>query len=76
MGPMGEQEIPETDVLLISGASRSSNESKTLRSNEYSPPEKKPHPFGTKRNSLERNFYGVVDQPHVEIVDINENPTE
>ena len=39
-------------------------------------PEKKPHPFGTKRNSLESNIYEILDQPHVDIVDVNENPIE
>ena len=39
-------------------------------------PEKKPHPFGTKRNSLEQNFYEVIDQPHIDIIDVNENPIE
>ena len=39
-------------------------------------PEKKPHPFGTKRNSLYSDFYEVVDQPHVDIIDVNENPIE
>jgi cation diffusion facilitator CzcD-associated flavoprotein CzcO len=39
-------------------------------------PEKKPHPFGTKRNSFERRFYEVVDQDHVEIVDVNEDSIE
>lgn len=39
-------------------------------------PEKPPHPWGTKRPSLEQRFYEVVDQDHVEIIDINENPVE
>ena len=37
-------------------------------------PEKAPHPIGTKRMSLEQNFYELVDKDHVDIVDINENP--
>lgn len=37
-------------------------------------PEKPPHPWGTKRPSLEQNFYEVVSLPHVNIIDINENP--
>jgi len=37
-------------------------------------PEKPPHPWGTKRPSLEQNFYEVVDQPHIDIIDINTNP--
>jgi len=39
-------------------------------------PEQKPHPWGTKRPSLEQCFYEVVDADHVEIIDVNENPIE
>ena len=39
-------------------------------------PEVPPHPWGTKRPSLEQNFYEVVDQPNVKIIDVNENPIE
>jgi cation diffusion facilitator CzcD-associated flavoprotein CzcO len=39
-------------------------------------PAQKPHPWGTKRPSLEQCFYEVVDQPHVEIIDVNENPIQ
>lgn len=39
-------------------------------------PEKKPHPFGTKRNSLEVDFYEKMDQDHVDIIDVNETPIE
>jgi len=39
-------------------------------------PEKPPHPWGTKRPSLEQNFYEVVSLPHVNIIDVNENPIE
>ena len=39
-------------------------------------PEKKPHPLGTKRNSLEQDFYEKVDKPHVDIIDVNENPID
>lgn len=39
-------------------------------------PEVPPHPWGTKRPSLEQRFYEVVDQPHVKIIDVNENPIE
>ena len=35
-----------------------------------------PHPFGTKRPSLEQNFYDVVNQENVDIVDVNEDPIE
>jgi len=37
-------------------------------------PEKPPHPWGTKRPSLEQRFYEVMDQDHVEIIDVNEYP--
>ncbi len=35
-----------------------------------------PHPFGTKRPSLEQRFYEVIDQPHIRVVDINQTPIE
>lgn len=37
-------------------------------------PEKPPHPFGTKRNSLEVRVYEVLDQDHVDIVSVKETP--
>ncbi|KAF4337473.1 cyclopentanone 1 2-monooxygenase [Fusarium beomiforme] len=37
-------------------------------------PLKAPHPFGTKRPALFRNFYQVCDQDNVRIVDVNKNP--
>ncbi len=37
-------------------------------------PEHPPHPWGTKRPSLEQNFYEVVSMPHVDIVDLHSNP--
>ncbi|KAK4574543.1 hypothetical protein LTR86_001384 [Recurvomyces mirabilis] len=39
-------------------------------------PEKAPHPWGTKRPSLEQRIYEVLDQDNVEIIDVNENPIE
>lgn len=39
-------------------------------------PERKPHPWGTKRPSLEQRYYEVVNEPHVEITDVNANPIE
>ena len=39
-------------------------------------PEVPPHPFGTKRNSLERRIYEVLDQPHIDIISVNETPVE
>jgi len=37
-------------------------------------PTNPPHPWGTKRPSLEQNFYEVVSLPHVDIIDINSDP--
>lgn len=31
------------------------------------------HPFGTKRPSLEQDFYEIFNQPNVDIIDINKN---
>lgn len=39
-------------------------------------PEQAPHPWGTKRPSLEQNFYEVVDQDNVDIIDVNATPIE
>lgn len=36
-------------------------------------PTKAPHPWGTKRPSLEQNFYEVVSMDHVDIIDVNED---
>ncbi|RTE80805.1 hypothetical protein BHE90_004683 [Fusarium euwallaceae] len=33
-----------------------------------------PHPFGTKRPALFRNFYEVCNQDNVQIIDVNKNP--
>lgn len=33
-----------------------------------------PHPFGTKRPSLEQDFYELCNQPYVHIVDTNRHP--
>ena len=37
-------------------------------------PETPPHPWGTKRPSLEQNFYEVMSMDHVDIIDINADP--
>jgi len=37
-------------------------------------PTNAPHPWGTKRPSLEQNFYEVVSMPHIDILDINQDP--
>ena len=34
----------------------------------------KPHPFGTKRCSLENDFYEMFDRPNVSLVDVNDTP--
>ena len=33
-----------------------------------------PHPFGTKRPSLEQNYYDVMNQDNVHLVDLHETP--
>lgn len=37
-------------------------------------PTLKPHPFGTKRCSLENDFYEMFDNPIVSLVDVNDTP--
>lgn len=37
-------------------------------------PTKPVHPFGTKRPSLEQDFYGVFNQKNVELVDLRKEP--
>ncbi|KAF2191365.1 FAD/NAD(P)-binding domain-containing protein [Zopfia rhizophila CBS 207.26] len=37
-------------------------------------PEKPPHAFGTKRPSLEQNYYEMLDKPENEVVDIKKMP--
>jgi cyclohexanone monooxygenase len=37
-------------------------------------PMKPLHPFGTKRPSLEQNFYDLFNQPNVDLVDLRESP--
>jgi cation diffusion facilitator CzcD-associated flavoprotein CzcO len=37
-------------------------------------PKEAPHAWGTKRPSLEQNFYEVMDQPNNDVVDIKNNP--
>lgn len=39
-------------------------------------PKEAPHPWGTKRPSLEQNYYEVLDMDHVDIVDVNKTPIE
>jgi cation diffusion facilitator CzcD-associated flavoprotein CzcO len=35
-----------------------------------------PHAFGTKRPSLELNYYEVFNQPNVDLIDIRTNPID
>ena len=37
-------------------------------------PEVAPHPWGTKRPSLEQRYYEAIDQDHVDLIDVNEHP--
>lgn len=37
-------------------------------------PEKPPHPFCTKRPSLEQNYYEQYNRPNVHLIDVNETP--
>jgi cation diffusion facilitator CzcD-associated flavoprotein CzcO len=37
-------------------------------------PKKPPHPWGTKRPSLEQNIYEVLSQENVDIIDVNKSP--
>lgn len=40
------------------------------------PVEKMPYYFGTKRNPLEQDYYEMVDQDNVDVVNLNETPIE
>lgn len=33
-----------------------------------------PHPIGSKRQSLEQNFYEILNQDNVDLVDLNATP--
>jgi cation diffusion facilitator CzcD-associated flavoprotein CzcO len=39
-------------------------------------PDEAPYYYGTKRSPLEHDYYDVLNQPHVSIVDLNANPIE
>jgi cyclohexanone monooxygenase len=39
-------------------------------------PTRPPHPFGTKRPSLEQGYYEVFNQPNVALVDLKETPIQ
>ncbi|RPB20443.1 FAD/NAD(P)-binding domain-containing protein [Terfezia boudieri ATCC MYA-4762] len=47
---------------------------KDPKKQELLAPEKAPHPWGTKRPSLEQRYYEVVDQDHIDIIDISASP--
>lgn len=46
---------------------------KDKRNQELLAPEKKPHPFGTKRISLEAGYFECFNQDNVELISIKEN---
>ncbi|KAI9732766.1 MAG: hypothetical protein M1834_003704 [Cirrosporium novae-zelandiae] len=35
-----------------------------------------PHPFGTKRPSLEQHYYEIYNQPNVDLIDLSQTPIE
>ncbi|KAK7958791.1 hypothetical protein LTR80_006928 [Exophiala xenobiotica] len=39
-------------------------------------PEKPPHPYGAKRPSLEQNYFEVLSQENVDLIDLNRLPIE
>lgn len=39
-------------------------------------PSEPPYPYGTKRPSLEQNYYDIFDQPNVSLVDLKRTPLE
>jgi cyclohexanone monooxygenase len=39
-------------------------------------PTEPPHPYGTKRPSLEQNFFDIFNQPNVSLVDLRKTPIE
>ena len=47
---------------------------KNPKKQELLAPEKAPHPWGTKRPSLEQRYFEVVDQDHIDIVDTGASP--
>lgn len=46
------------------------------RKRDLMAPLKAPHPWGTKRPSLEQNFYEAMDRPENDVVDIKNNPVK
>jgi cation diffusion facilitator CzcD-associated flavoprotein CzcO len=47
---------------------------KNPKKREILAPDEPRHPIGTKRMSLEQRFYEVVDQDHVDIIDVSKSP--
>lgn len=46
------------------------------RKRDIMAPLKAPHPWGTKRPSLEQNFYEAINRPENDVVDIKNNPVK
>jgi len=46
------------------------------RKAEILAPAEPPHPWGTKRPSLEQNYFELYNLPHVDIINIHEDPIE
>ncbi|KAI9671786.1 MAG: hypothetical protein M1831_003314 [Alyxoria varia] len=46
------------------------------RKREILAPENPPHPWGTKRPSLEQYYFDIFNLPQVDVVDVNEDPIE
>ncbi|KAF2484915.1 cyclopentanone monooxygenase [Neohortaea acidophila] len=49
---------------------------KNLEKRAFLVPDKAPFAFGTKRSSLEQDYYECLDQDNVDIVDLKANPIE
>ncbi|KAF8419317.1 hypothetical protein EV426DRAFT_291323 [Tirmania nivea] len=47
---------------------------KDPKKQELLAPEEAPHPWGTKRPSLEQRYFEVVDQDHIDIINTNVSP--
>ncbi|KAK6592800.1 cyclopentanone -monooxygenase [Botrytis cinerea] len=65
---------PPTMKPTIFGVNQCSNEFPTPKKQKLLAPEIPPHPWGTKRPSLEQNIYEVFSLPHIDIIDVNESP--
>jgi len=66
---------PETNAEVYKyWRSRVLERIKNPRKQELLAPAKAPHPWGTKRPSLEQRYYEVVDQDHIDIIDVSTSP--